>query len=84
MSTKLFQDCKPAFTYSLTIRNIIRLLTLLVDDNDEDQDQDFSKNAQEGPEGSQVTPHTKHGGHARCANNISGVALVFSRIGLDV
>lgn len=44
---------------SLTIWNFIRLLAFLVDDNDEHQNENFSKDTQEGPEGSQVTPHTK-------------------------
>lgn len=73
-----------AFTYSLTVWNFIRLLAFLVDDNDEYQNNDFSKDAQEGPEGGQVTSHTKHWGHDRGANNISGIALIISRIRHDV
>lgn len=69
----------PSSTW-LTVRHLVWLLALLVNDNDDDQDQDLGEHAQEGPEGSQVAADPQYGHRGLVADGVGGVALVLARV----
>lgn len=63
---------------------ILRLLTLLIDHDDDDQDDDLSQNPQERPQGGQVAADPQHRLLFTAADDVGGVAVVLARIGYNI
>lgn len=66
------------------IGHIIRLLALLVDDDDENQDDNLQKNPDEGPQRGQVASDSQHGYHGGGADGVCRIALILSRVRCEV
>ncbi len=70
--------------FKLTVWNIIRLLALLVDDDDQHQDDDLGEDPQQGPQGGQAASDAQNWWHGVGADDVGGVALVLSGVSGDV
>lgn len=64
--------------------HIFRLLTLLIDHDDDDQDDDLGQNPEERPQGGQMAAHPQHRPLLAAAVHVGGVALVLARVQADV
>lgn len=68
----------------LTVLQILRLLTLLINHDDDDQDDDLGQDPEERPQGGQVAADPQHRLLLAAAVHVGGVALVLARIQTDV
>lgn len=69
---------------TLTVRDLIWPLPLLINHNDNNKNYNLRQNPQEGPQRSQVTANTQDGFFSLPANRVGCIAFIHARILIDV